>query len=162
MGDTVIWLAVLAVILGLLSLVLEIFVFPGFGIAGLTGVILMAWGIVLISTDIVQSLQALVIGITLTIVFFAWGIRQGYKRKLWHRLALNDKQDSEQGYSAAQPELMELLGKEGVAVTKLRPAGAVEIEGKRIDVVTEGGYILPGSAVIVIKVEGSRVVVRPN
>jgi membrane-bound serine protease (ClpP class) len=139
---------------------MEVFVFPGFGVSGVAGVLLLAWGIILLSTDLIQSLQSLVIGLIITIAFFAWGIRTGYKRKLWHKFALNDRQAREAGYSSARLELKELLGKEGVVITKLRPSGAVEIDGQRIDVVSEGAYIMPGAKVVVVKVEGSRVVVR--
>lgn len=160
-GEIVLWVAVLVILLGTLSLILEIFVFPGFGVSGLIGIIMLVWGILLLSTDILNSLQSLVIGLIVTITLFAWGIRLGYKRKMWHKLALTDRQDRDLGYSSARPELQELLHKRGRAVTKLRPSGMVEIDGKRIDVVSEGAYIEPGTEVIVIAVEGIRVVVKP-
>ncbi|MCX7713660.1 MAG: hypothetical protein N2035_08390 [Chthoniobacterales bacterium] len=53
-----------------------------------------------------------------------------------------------------------LLGKQGVALTILRPAGIAKIEGKRIDVVAEGGFIDAGSTITVVEVDGTRVVVR--
>ncbi|MEG6614835.1 NfeD family protein [Peptococcaceae bacterium 1198_IL3148] len=159
-NEIAVWVAVLVMILGVLSLIMEVFVFPGFGFSGIAGVLLLAWGIILLSTDLIQSLQSLVIGLILTIAFFAWGIRMGYKRKLWHRFALKDRQAREQGYSSARQELKQLLGKEGVVISKLRPSGAVEIEGQRIDVVSEGGYIMPGTKIVVVRVEGSRVVVK--
>lgn len=161
MGDFGYWVAVLILILGILSLLLEILVFPGFGVSGVAGILLMAWGILLLSTDLLQSLQALVIGLIVTIILFILGIRFGHKRKLWHKLSLNDRQAPDQGYSSVRPELQELLHKRGVTVTPLRPAGMVEIDGKRIDMVSEGGYIPPGTTVLVIKVEGPRVVVKP-
>jgi membrane-bound serine protease (ClpP class) len=53
-----------------------------------------------------------------------------------------------------------LLGAEGVATTALRPAGKARIGGERVDVVTEGDYVEAGVAVVVVAVEGARVVVR--
>jgi membrane-bound serine protease (ClpP class) len=53
-----------------------------------------------------------------------------------------------------------LLGKTGEAITQLRPAGTARVEGRRCDVVTEGGLIEAGTPVKVVAVEGSRVVVR--
>jgi membrane-bound serine protease (ClpP class) len=161
LGDFGYWVAILVLILGVLSLLLEVLVFPGFGVSGLAGVLLVGWGIILLSTDALQSLQALVIGLIVTIALFVWGIRLGYKRKLWHKLSLPDRQAHDKGYSSVRPELQELLHKRGVTVTPLRPAGMVEIDGKRIDVVSEGGYIAPETTVLVIKVEGPRVVVKP-
>ena len=57
-------------------------------------------------------------------------------------------------------EKPELLNGTGVAVTQLRPSGTARINGKRVDVVTEGGLIERGTAVKVIAVEGARIVVR--
>lgn len=160
MEELVVWLAVLALLLGVLALLMEIIVFPGFGVSGLTGILLIAWGVVLLSADVLQSLQGVVIGLTLTVVIFVWAIRFGFKKKFWHKLAMEDRQD--QVYSAARPELRDLLGKQGVALTILRPAGAAEIEGRRVDVVTEGGFIMKGSAIVVTRVEGTRVVVKAS
>ncbi|WP_238442367.1 NfeD family protein [Desulfofalx alkaliphila] len=159
MPELFVWLAVLALILGVLSLLVEILVFPGFGVAGMTGVLLLVWGVVLLSTDIVQSVQSLVIGLLITIALIMWIIRFGHKRKFWHKLALGDRQD--QSYSSARQGLKDLLGKEGKALTKLRPAGAAEIDGQRIDVVTEGSFVEQGTPLVVTKVEGMRVIVRP-
>lgn len=55
----------------------------------------------------------------------------------------------------------DLLDAEGVATTVLRPAGTALIGGRRVDVVTEGGHVAPGTPVRVVAVEGVRVVVRP-
>jgi len=54
----------------------------------------------------------------------------------------------------------DLKGKRGVALTDLRPAGIAEIEGSRIDVVSEAGFVTQGSKIKVIEVAGSRIVVR--
>ena len=54
----------------------------------------------------------------------------------------------------------ELLNQTGKALTTLRPSGTAVISGKRIDVVTEGPFIEPGTPVKVVTVEGMRVVVR--
>jgi membrane-bound serine protease (ClpP class) len=59
-------------------------------------------------------------------------------------------------------EKPELLGENGIALTTLRPAGTAVFAGKRVDVVTEGGFVEKGKEVSVIAVEGLRVVVRPR
>jgi membrane-bound serine protease (ClpP class) len=61
---------------------------------------------------------------------------------------------------AANAELKDLVGKEGEARSELRPGGIVTIDGRRVDVVTEGGMIAKGTRVRVVAVEASRVVVR--
>jgi len=62
--------------------------------------------------------------------------------------------------SGAMVGLKELVGKEGVAMTQLRPAGMARLEGKKVDVVSEGAVIEKGARVKVIEVEANRVVVR--
>lgn len=66
---------------------------------------------------------------------------------------------SEEGYVSA-PARSDLLGKSGVAVSELRPAGVAEIAGERLDVTTEGDYVRAGSRIVVVRAEGMRLVVR--
>lgn len=56
----------------------------------------------------------------------------------------------------------ELLEREGMALTNLRPCGTALIDGRRVDVVTEGQMVEKGTSVRVVAVEGLRVVVRPR
>lgn len=74
-------------------------------------------------------------------------------------MVLKDATDTESGYVSNKNRL-ELLGKEAITSTPLRPAGAIMLDGERIDVVSEGGYIDARKTVIIIKVEGPRIVVR--
>lgn len=53
-----------------------------------------------------------------------------------------------------------LLGQGGVALSPLRPAGTAKIAGRRVDVVAESGFVESGETVVVVQVEGARVVVR--
>jgi len=66
----------------------------------------------------------------------------------------------EQNNVSAAAQAPELVGAEGVAQTTLRPSGMAEIDGKRLDVVAESDMIERGSAIQVIAVEGSRIIVR--
>ncbi len=66
----------------------------------------------------------------------------------------------QEGYSSSDETLAELVGREGVAASALRPSGIVKIEGRRVDVVSRGEMIAQGAKVRVIEVEGNRVVVR--
>jgi membrane-bound serine protease (ClpP class) len=61
---------------------------------------------------------------------------------------------------ASDPSLKALAGKRGIATSDLRPSGYATVENRRVDVVTEGGMIDKGMAVEVVRVEGSRVVVK--
>ncbi len=154
------WLAIFLLVLGLVLLVLEIFVIPGFGIAGISGIAALVAGIVAVSPGWEQAVFSLLIAIVVTVVLIAFSAKYRKTRKLWGRLVLWGKLDKEGGYNSANIALEELLGAKGVAATILRPAGVAIIDTKRIDVVTEGEFIEEGTAVEVIAVEGVRVVVR--
>ena len=76
------------------------------------------------------------------------------------RLTLTREFDAEEGFTSASSELDSYVGKEGVALTTLRPAGIALIEGKRLNVVTDGEFIERNARVKVCEVEGSRIVVH--
>lgn len=158
--DLINWLAFLALLLGVIAFVLEALVFTGFGVAGIVGIILVGWGVLLLAVDVTQATAALVLALIATIVIFILGLRLMSRYNMWYKLTLQNKQDSKEGYVAPAPELSLFAGKEGVALTPLRPAGSADIEGRRLDVVTEGEFISTGKRVKVIKVEGTRVVVK--
>jgi membrane-bound ClpP family serine protease len=154
------WLAVLAFLLGLIAIILEIIVFPGFGIAGIIGIILFGWGVLLASVDVVHVTEALVLALIATIIILIVGLKLMSRYKLWFKLTLQNRQQKENGYVAPLQELSSFGGKEGFALTPLRPAGTAEVAGERLDVVTGGEFIEPGSRVMVVRVEGTRVVVK--
>ncbi len=75
-------------------------------------------------------------------------------------LVLRERSDAAEGYVAADLAKKSLVGKKGTALSMLRPAGKVEVEGMRVDAVSEGDFIQRGREVQVTKVEGNRVVVK--
>lgn len=154
------WLAVLAFMLGLIALLAEILIVPGFGVAGVAGIILLGWGVLLLSVDFTQATESLVVALIATVVLFAAGIKIFSKLRLWQRMTLEDRQKKESGYVAPVSELAVAPGMIGTALTPLRPAGSMDLNGKRLDVVTRGEYIAPGTRVEIMKLEGTRTVVR--
>ncbi|HVJ48502.1 NfeD family protein [Desulfitobacterium sp.] len=145
-------------ILGIILLFLEIFV-PG-GILGLLGIILFSVGIFLTVDSALQALlyiggMLLAIGIIVLLSF-----RFSRTRKFWQRFSLSTRQTKAAGYVASKLSYENFLGREGVALSQLRPAGTADFAGERLDVVTEGGFIPQGSKIKVIDVEGARVIVR--
>lgn len=75
---------------------------------------------------------------------------------------LDTETRASEGYvSSSRDDDDELLGKEGVTVSELRPAGIVLIDGRRTDVVTDGEFVAVEQAVKVVEARGNRVVVRP-
>ena len=155
-----VWLSMLLFLLGIAALILEIFILPGFGVSGVAGIILIAWGILLLAVDFTQATMALVVALVATLAVFLICFRLFKKFNLGQRLTLGTKQYKEAGYVAPQTELAQFTGKTGVAVTPLRPSGIAEVIGERLDVVTGGEYISAGTTVEVIRVEGARVLVK--
>ncbi len=154
-------------ILGVILLILEIFLIPGFGILGVLGILFMIAGLFfgLVSDFGMTDYSILSVAITqlasvfaVTAIFIFIISKYLPKSAIWNRLILQANIASKSGY-AARESFEHLVGSEGIALTTLRPAGAAMIDGKRIDVVTEGDYIDHDSKIIVKAVEGSKVVV---
>lgn len=146
-------------ILGILLLAMEIFVIPGFGLAGILGIIAVVVSVVLVFGNLQAALTSLFIALSVSIVaiILLWKrIQQGH---FWQRLVLSHTESKDEGYSAPA-DFSHLLGHEGLTLTPLRPAGTVVIDGIRYDVVSEGGFIAENSLIEVVLLEGTRIVVR--
>ena len=137
-------------------------VFLAGGIAGILGAIAIIGSIILAGGNpmnmaiyVLIALVVAAIGAVIIIKFF------GKKLHLLNKMVLMDATDTESGY-VSNVNRTELVGRVAKTSTPLRPAGTIELEGERIDVVSEGSYIDRGKSVIIVKVEGSRVVVRES
>ncbi|WP_040228851.1 NfeD family protein [Bhargavaea cecembensis] len=152
--------AILLFLLGAGLLIAELFVSGGIlgvaGAAAVVGGIIMAGGDPLVmGVSVAIALVIMILGMVILMKFF------GKRLHLLSKLVLMDSTDTESGYVSNENRL-ELIGKTGRALTALRPSGAVQIGNEMIDVVSEGRFIEKGKEVKVIKVEGSRVVVRES
>lgn len=148
-------LAASAVVLGIVLLAVEILVIPGFGFVGILGIGSTIAGGVLAWTRLgplwgVAAIAASAVAATVLIWAFP-RTRLGKKVMLAESVA---------GYRAPDEELESLMGREGTAITTLRPSGTAEIDDRRVDVVTDGLFVEAGAAIRVIRVEGVRVVVE--
>ncbi len=144
--------------IALLFLVIELFS-PGFGVMGILGAVSFVAAVISAAFDPVFGLFSVMIAFVITGIGVIIAIKVFGARGRWKKLVLEDVQKNQKGYVANQVK-SELLGKEGVAVTPLRPAGIAQIDGKRHDVVSEGRMIPAGTTVQVVQVRGVRVVVR--
>lgn len=157
--------------LGLGLLLVEVIAIPGFGLVGLAGVGLMLGSLVITqlgdfqlwSVDeiaaVVVRLSASMIG---AFVLSFMMLRSLPKMASFNRLVLETETRASEGYvSSSRDGDDEMVGKEGVTVSELRPAGIALIEERRTDVVTDGEFVAVGQAVRVVEARGNRVVVRP-
>ncbi|MCM3674062.1 nodulation protein NfeD [Peribacillus simplex] len=145
-------------IIGVILVLVEFFI-PG-GIIGLLGFTAIVGSLFLATGDPVHMTISLLIAVTVSILVFILLVKVfGKQMKFFRKMILTDATKTEQGY-VSNPNRLDLLGVEGKALTDLRPSGTALVKEERVDVVTEGSFISKGSSIIIIKVEGSRVVVR--
>ncbi|WP_140938434.1 NfeD family protein [Sphingobacterium lumbrici] len=165
------WEIVLFVI-GVLLLVLEIFVIPGFGIAGVLGAVFVLCGLAfsMLANDfldfklskpglLVNSffivVSAMLFSIALLVIFGKNILRSS----VFKRLVLEDEQTAESGYTSSVPKI-NLINKSGVAKTVLRPSGKIDIDGIWYDAVALDGFIEAGEPIYVEKHENYNLFVR--
>lgn len=153
------WGLVILFLAGLLLLIIEIFVTPGFGFTGISGLILIMASIYFLFPDFDTAIVGIAAVLVLSIVGFIVMLKLFGSSALSRRIALGESQTKEAGYTA-QSDRKDLLHKTGKTVTPLRPAGIVEIDGKRIDVVSDGAFIDKGIEVMVTEIAGNRIVVK--
>lgn len=169
-------LAVLLFVLGLILIGLEIFVVPGFGITGISGITLVVVSLALATlvkkpettgewldfgtslSHIALSLLAAV-GAAFTLAWYMPSIP--YVNRLVLKPPSADGTVDEGSPLAASEQAVAMLGAIGEAATTLRPAGKARIGDEYVDVVAEGAYVEAGTPVQVIEVEGNRIVVKP-
>ncbi len=148
-------IAIVAVlVLGLLLLLAEVAIVPGFGVAGVLGMLALAAGAIAAWTElgpfwgtVTGAIAIIMSGVMLYVL---------PKSKAGRRMVL----EHSQAEAASQQDRRALLGRRGVTVTPLRPIGRVRFGHEEVDVMTEGEYIESDQEVEVMTVEGPRVVVR--
>jgi len=155
---------ILIFIIGVILIMLEIFVIPGFGVAGISGIILVISGMVLSMVDnlgfkldemlvmaLMRSLALVVTSMVLSLIGSIVVSRRIFgSRKL--AFALNTEEKVSEGYIGVEASVADVIGRIGVAYTVLRPSGKVMIDNEIYDAATvDGAFIEKGSTVKVIK-----------
>lgn len=144
---------------GLIAIVLEMFV-PG-GVIGAFGGLIMIAAIVLgFSKSQTLGLILLGAGVVLVPAGIVGAMNLAPRLPFSKKLFLQETLSAEKGYISSEAGLTELIGKEGVAVSDLRPSGIAEIEKRRTDVITGGEMIEKGARIRVVEVGGNRVIVE--
>ncbi len=154
-GGQLLWVVIALMVMGLVMMAAEVFVIPGFGVAGVLGVaslgggVAIAWGTWGAMTGVTLLMGSLAGTVLFALLFF--------KTRAGNRLVLGD---SLENTSAVSDEDRRLVGRRGVAATMLRPSGAAEFGEERVEVETDGDFIAQGQPVMVIDVQMGRVVVE--
>lgn len=160
---------ILVFVIGLLLIAAEVFVIPGFGVAGISGIIFLVTGLTLsllnntdfnfdgVSTkEIGEASLTVLMGLGLGFVLMIWLSNKIGSKGMFRKVALH--KDLEDAHSS--PSLTPLIGKEGTAFTVLRPSGKVMIDGELYDGVSESGFIEKGTLVKAVRFENAQVYVE--
>ena len=159
-------------VIGVVLIALEVFVIPGFGVAGILGIIFVLCGLSfsMLANDyfdfkiskpglLVNSFLIVVASMVLSVVLMVIFGKNIMQSSAFKRLVLEDEQRAETGYTSSVPKVS-LLNKKGVARTVLRPSGKIEIEGVWYDAVALDGFIDAGEDIYVEKHENYNLFVR--
>lgn len=167
---------VLLILLGLLLLLLEIFVLPGFGIAGISGILLLVWGLIQAMTirypgnpgelpgfesvgnlgPAVTNVGLAVVGSVICMALLLHSLND--QSRVGGKLILVSNLDSALEDTRAL-FLESLIGQNAVALTPLSPSGTVSLQGENFDALSEGSYLDAQSTVRIIDVRNHRLVV---
>ncbi len=164
---------ILLFVVGLILLIVELFVFPGFGVAGISGIVCMVLGLAFsmvgnVGFDFSQvpvgaigeSFMVVLLSLSIALPVAMWLGKKLFESSFLGGLALNDVQDTQAGFTVAEESMSSLIGCQGVAETILRPAGKVNIDGKIYDAVAQRSYIEKGDAIVVSGYENQSLIVN--
>ncbi len=149
-------------LVGIGLLVAEVFL-PGFGLPGISGIILefvtiwLTW----VNHGPVAALGMTIVILAVIAITISVALKSAARGRLSKSsIILNHEESGAEGYSATA-DMDVFLGKEGITTTVLRPAGIAEFDGVRLNVVSEGEFIGSHTKVRIEQVEGARILVRP-
>ena len=152
-------LPIVLIIVGVSLIVAEVYLIPGLNIVGILGALMVVFavGVAFVEVGMLGGVVALISAAGLSGSAFWWLWTSG----AWDRFILvaNLKPDSNL-LERESEQRAKYLGKRGTAVTPLRPTGVAEIQGDRIEVVTEGDFISAGSEIKVVAMDRRKYFVR--
>lgn len=166
---------ILLFFVGLILLALEIFVIPGFGVAGVLGILFIVVGLTLSliksvpsnfpvnlpeGNAFVAALGIVLVSMVLSIGLSFWLFGRFIKSSMFSKVSVQSVISKEQGFVGVDMTSKALVGKEGTAFTVLRPSGKVEIENNIYDATAESGFIEQGEKIVVVKFETAQLFVR--
>jgi len=160
-------------IIGMILLFMEVFVIPGFGVAGILGILFILCGLTFALIDnamfhfsfqglngVTEPLLLVSLSITAAVLICIWlSTKIGHGNGVFHKLALTSVQNNEEGYIGVPMETKEMVGKTGVTDTVLRLSGKVRIDDKMYDAISEYGFIEKGEDVRVTRYESGQIYV---
>lgn len=154
------WYALILFVAGILLLGFEVLI-PGFGICGISGILAMAAALIIAMGDLYFAVFSLAIALVISIVIGYYLFQKGIDSEVVNRLRLFTTTNTEEGFVSV-PEEEVNIGDELITSTVLRPTGFAIFNGKKIEVISESGYIAHDEKVIVTRLSGPRIYVKSN
>jgi len=165
------WLAILIFLLGVILVLVEVFVIPGFGVVGLSGIIMIMGGMGLVAyghwpnspgewVGLAQSIAPFGLSMVGSLLLAGVVLRFIPRIPFFNHLILQRTLDTQSVAPDPTVDKLHLLGKTGQAMTALRPSGTAIILGQYLDVISEGDFIDPDSPIEVIEISKGRIIVR--
>lgn len=164
---------IIAFLVGVVLIGLEIFVIPGFGVAGILGLLLVVGSATFAMipspgpgmpgvpvNTILKNAAMVMVSLATAVIVVIWVAKTLFSTRTPYPYVDTMVQSKEEGYTAANPKLLDVIGKQGEAVTDMRPSGFVIIEGEKLDAEALKGFIMKGDLVEAVKVTGITVIVK--
>ena len=163
---------IIVFLVGILLIAVEVFVIPGFGLAGISGLILTLSGLSLVminndffdfsfvpSGEVFTAVLTTLIGLLGAVIMMFFGGVGFTESKFFKRIALVNVQDAKEGYTS-NFHSRSYLGEQGTAFTVLRPSGKILIGEEVLDAYTRGEFVSEGETIKVIGEEGTSLKVK--
>lgn len=163
---------IIVFVIGIILLLLEIFVIPGFGVTGISGIVLIVGSLFFALIDnfnfnfeyvsshnILVAMITVMIGVILAVALVLYLSHKIGSKGLMGKSALKLEQNVKDGYVGVPQELAQFVGKTGVTTTVLRPSGKIEIDGVVYDAVSQNEFLDAGTSVRVVKYENTQLYV---
>jgi len=164
---------VLLFVIGLALIAVEIFVIPGFGVAGISGIVCVVAGLAFSmignvgfdfshvpTVNIGESFLVVLLSIIIVIPLCIWLCQKLFEGNMFGGLALNTVQESKAGYTIAETGESDLMGAEGKSITILRPSGKVSLNGKVYDAMSQVSFIEKDRPIVVVGYENNTLIVK--
>jgi len=150
-------IGVILLIIGFILIGVEL-AMPGFGLPGISGIISIIVGIVMTAETVSDGIVMAIISIVIVCIMLAVAMTLFSSKKLKGPIILNEDVKGEGGFLNSL-DLEYLVGKEGTASTDLRPAGKGNFDGIDFDILSEGTYIVKGTAIRISRVRDNKLMV---
>ena len=166
---------ILLFIVGIILLLVEIFVIPGFGVVGITGIICIIFGLTLslvgafpssspidlpTSANFLNAFLTVIVSIVLALSLCIYFGSKILTSNVFSKFVLNTVQHTKEGYVGSDVSQNLMAGKTGTAYTVLRPSGKVQVDGNVYDAMAVNGFIDKGESIEVIKFETAQLFVK--